>query len=165
MKKRLIFLSAAVVLSSACSTVMAKGGIDENSLGLDKHSVFDTKARPAFEAVGKPPGTGNELTAPSYPTAPPLIPHSIAGFTPITLKNNMCMGCHNQPANIGKPPAKGQPVPMPASHYETGAYGKPDAGLKPVKLGDKVSSSRYVCVQCHRPQTNAQPLVENTFGK
>jgi cytochrome c-type protein NapB len=26
-----------------------------------------------------------------------------------------------------------------------------------------VSARRYFCVQCHVPQTNAKPLVENTF--
>jgi len=164
MKRSLLTIGVIAVFSSACA-VMAKGGIDENSLGLDKHSVFDTPERPAFEVKAAPPGGGNKLTQRSYPTAPPLIPHTIDGFTPITLQNNMCMSCHNTPDKIGKPRAEGQPVPIPASHYETGAYGKPKAGLSPVKTGDKVSTARYVCTQCHRPQTNAQPLVESTFGK
>ncbi len=164
MKKGLFTVGMIVVFSSACA-VMAKGGIDENSLGLDKGSVFDTNARPAFEVKAKPPGGGNKLTTRSYPSAPPLIPHAIDGFTPVTLSNNMCMGCHNTPALIGKPRAEGQPVPIPRSHYMTGAYGKPAAGLAATKTGDKVSGSRYVCTQCHRPQTNATPLVESTFGK
>ena len=164
MKKSLFTVGAIIVVTTACAA-MAKGSIDENSLGLDKGSVFDTPVPPKYEAHGAPPGSGNQLTQRSYPTAPPLIPHSIEGLTPITLKNNMCMGCHYQPDKIGKPRAKGQPVPIPASHYETGAYGKPAAGLSAVKHGDKVSTARYVCTQCHRPQTNAQPLVESTFGK
>ena len=164
MKRSLFTVGAIVVVTTACAA-MAKGGIDENSLGLDKGSVFDTPVPPKYESHGAPPGAGNQLTQRSYPTAPPLIPHSIDGFTPITLKNNMCMSCHNTPDKIGKPRAQGQPVPIPASHYETGAYGKPGAGLSTVKHGDKVSTARYVCTQCHRPQTNAQPLVESTFGK
>ena len=164
MKKRLLSVGVIVVFSSACA-VMAKGGIDENSLGLDKGSVFDTPADPAYEVKANPPGGGNKLTPKSYFTAPPQIPHSIDGFLPITLKNNMCMTCHNIPDKRGKKRPEGQPVPLPESHYQTGAYGKQAAGLPPTKLGNKVSGSRYVCVQCHRPQTNAQPLVESTFGK
>ncbi len=164
MKRSLITIGVIAVVSSACA-VMAKGGIDENSLGLDKGSVFDTNERPAFEVKAAPPGGGNQLTTRSYQDAPPLIPHSVDGFIPVTLANNMCMSCHNTPDKIGKPRAEGQPVPIPMSHYMTGAYGKPDAGLKAKMDMKKVSGSRYVCTQCHRPQTNAQPLVESTFGK
>ena len=164
MKRSLVTIGVIAVFSSACA-VMAKGGIDEESLGLDKGSVFDTTERPAFDVKAAPPGGGNTLSQRSYPSAPPQIPHSIAGFTPVTLANNMGMSCHNTPDKIGKPRAEGQPVPIPKSHYMTGAYGKPAAGLKATATGDKVSGSRYVCTQCHRPQTNAQPLVESTFGK
>ncbi len=86
----------------------------------------------------------------SYVTAPPMIPHSIAGMTPITVKNNMCLNCH-MPQN-----AKALGVtPMPKDHFVDNFEGG--------KHVQRVAGSRYFCTTCHAPQANLNPVVENKF--
>ena len=83
----------------------------------------------------------------NYLLQPPLIPHQIEGYT-ITPKFNKCMSCHSwtkyKEANATK---------ISQTHFES------RDGI----VMANVSARRYFCVQCHVPQTNARPLVENTF--
>ena len=83
----------------------------------------------------------------NYLLQPPLIPHQIEGYT-ITPKFNKCMSCHSwtkyKEANATK---------ISQTHFES----RDGAVLA------NISARRYFCVQCHVPQTNARPLVENTF--
>ena len=83
----------------------------------------------------------------NYLLQPPLIPHQIEGYT-ITPKFNKCMSCHSwtkyKEANATK---------ISQTHFES---------RDGVVLAN-ISARRYFCVQCHVPQTNARPLVENTF--
>jgi cytochrome c-type protein NapB len=83
----------------------------------------------------------------NYLLQPPLIPHQIEGYT-ITPKFNKCMSCHSwtkyKEANATK---------ISQTHFES------RDGI----VMANVSARRYFCVQCHVPQTNAKPLVENTF--
>ena len=86
----------------------------------------------------------------SYVTAPPMIPHSIKGMVPITVKNNMCLNCH-MPQN-----AKALGVtPMPKDHFVDNFEGG--------KHVQRVAGSRYFCTTCHAPQANLNPVVENKF--
>lgn len=125
--------------------------IADSDLGLSKSSVYDDPAPEVFDYGSDMPGTSKAIPA-SYHTAPPMIPHDIASFVPITREMNMCQGCHVQPAMAGKKVAKGMPVPAPVSHYVD------------VKAGE-LYMGRYVCTQCHRPQAHVKVLVESTFGR
>jgi len=78
---------------------------------------------------------------------PPLIPHRIDSYE-IDLKVNQCLRCHDWPQNVQENAPK-----ISETHYQTPA-GKPL---------DQVSRARWFCVQCHVPQADAKPLVENTF--
>lgn len=83
----------------------------------------------------------------NYLLQPPLIPHQIEGYT-VTPKFNKCMSCHSwtkyKEANATK---------ISQTHFES------RDGI----VMANVSARRYFCVQCHVPQTNAKPLVDNTF--
>ena len=83
----------------------------------------------------------------NYLLQPPLIPHQIEGYT-ITPKFNKCMSCHSwtkyKEANATK---------ISQTHFES------RDGI----VMANISARRFFCVQCHVPQTNAKPLVENTF--
>jgi len=83
----------------------------------------------------------------NYLLQPPLIPHQIEGYT-ITPKFNKCMSCHSwtkyKEANATK---------ISQTHFES----------RDGMVLANISARRYFCVQCHVPQTNARPLVENTF--
>lgn len=83
----------------------------------------------------------------AYMQQPPLIPHQIKGYR-INIKYNKCLTCHSW-ANAR---AMGAPR-ISQTHFED-RDGNSLANVSP---------RRYFCNQCHVPQVNAQPLVENTF--
>jgi len=136
--------------------------VTDNDIGLSKSSVFDDPAPSAFDYGGVAPGAGNELLPTSYDDAPPQIPHSVVGLMPVTAKSNICIGCHVQPDKVGQKVEKGQPIPVPASHYNAPAFGKAEAGLAPT-ASKKLSGARFVCTQCHAPQAKVDPLVQSNF--
>lgn len=78
---------------------------------------------------------------------PPTIPHTIEKDR-VTLQENTCMKCHSE-KNFEKEKAP----KVGDSHYFTR-----DGTEQKV-----ISSRRYFCSQCHVPQLDAAPLVENTF--
>ncbi|MCG8428996.1 MAG: nitrate reductase cytochrome c-type subunit [Chromatiales bacterium] len=83
----------------------------------------------------------------SYKIQPPMIPHKI-DKEQINMKVNTCMKCHSEKTyKEKKAPKAGD------SHYVT----------RDGKVQETVSSRRYFCNQCHAPQVEAKPLVENTF--
>ncbi len=91
--------------------------------------------------LGDMPGAQKPI-ARTFQQQPPLIPHATANFDEITLKENPCLLCHETNA-----PKAG------VSHFKD---------IKG-KMQKTVSRARYVCTQCHVPQVDAPPLVENTF--
>ncbi len=82
-----------------------------------------------------------------YTQQPPLIPHSIEGYT-VNMKFNKCMTCHSWATY-----QRAKATKISQTHF---------ADRNGNDLAD-VSARRYFCTQCHVPQKDAQPLVENTF--
>lgn len=134
----------------------AAQGIADKDLGLSKTDVNDSPAPDSFHYSDNFPGS-SEVLPRAYPGAPPQIPHNIESFIPVTAKNNACKGCHDNQAMIGKK-VKGVATAMPASHYT-------DQRDTSGKMGKELVGARYVCTQCHVPQANAKPLIENTFSE
>ncbi|MCO3734270.1 cytochrome C [Pseudomonas aeruginosa] len=83
----------------------------------------------------------------NYPEQPPTIPHSIVGYR-IDKDSNKCLSCHSR-ANS----ARTQAVMISITHYMD-RDGQPLAAVSP---------RRYFCVQCHVPQQDVKPLVDNRF--
>ncbi len=79
---------------------------------------------------------------------PPSIPHTI-GKDRINLDENTCMRCHS-PEKFKEEKA----VKIGDSHFVAADGSK----------SEKVNGRRYFCTQCHTPQNNIDPLVENTFN-
>ena len=82
-----------------------------------------------------------------YVQQPPLIPHKIEGYI-INLKFNKCLSCHSW-----KNYKRARATKVSQTHFAD-------------RDGDvlaNISSRRYFCTQCHVPQKNATPLVENEF--
>ena len=82
-----------------------------------------------------------------YVQQPPLIPHKIDRYR-ITKNNNKCLSCHSW-ANYRSVGA----TKVSLTHF------KDRAGTDMAN----VSPRRYFCTQCHVPQVDAKPLVENEF--
>ena len=82
-----------------------------------------------------------------YMHQPPLIPHDVRNYE-VDTKVNKCLACHSF-----KNASKMKAPKISPTHFET---------RDGMTLGE-VSPRRYFCLQCHVPQTDAKPLVENTF--
>ena len=80
---------------------------------------------------------------------PPLIPHTIQGYQ-ITKNFNKCMDCHAWQKTKQSGATK-----VSVTHFRT----------REGQELDNVSPRRYFCTQCHVPQTDAKPLVENDFRR
>lgn len=149
-------LAGIAMMAAGTGASFAGSPIDADDMGLSKGSVFDVPAPKVYHYANTPPGASIVLPR-AYPGAPPQIPHDIADFLPITTASNMCISCHDQPGQWGKKRDKGTPTPIPQSHYT-------DLRNAPGKVTDHLINARYNCNQCHVPQTDAAPLVENTFS-
>ena len=88
-----------------------------------------------------------EPIARDYVQQPPLIPHKISNYR-INLKSNKCMSCHSW-SNYREAGA----TKISQTHFES----------RDEHVLANISPRRYFCTQCHVPQVNAQPLVENDF--
>ncbi|MDA9555945.1 nitrate reductase cytochrome c-type subunit [Vibrio sp.] len=102
----------------------------------------DTRPADSFKKFPK-----DQIVDSSYVYQPPLIPHSIRGYE--TSGNaNKCLACHSW-----KNAKEMNATKISVTHY----VNRDDAVLA------DVSPRRYFCLQCHVPQANAKPLVENNF--
>ena len=95
----------------------------------------------------KPYYRDHETLERAYLQQPPLIPHKIDNYQ-INIKFNKCLSCHSW-QNYRQHNA----VKISQTHFES----------RDGVVMSNVSSRRYFCTQCHVPQTDAKPLVENTF--
>jgi nitrate reductase (cytochrome), electron transfer subunit len=89
----------------------------------------------------------SELIPRDFQKQPPLIPHTVKGYN-ITQNFNKCMDCHSRERADETGATK-----VAKSHY----LDRED------KKHANISPRRYFCMQCHVPQFDAKPLVENTY--
>lgn len=83
----------------------------------------------------------------NYPMQPPTIPHKTQNYR-IDLNSNKCMACHSR-----RQVADSQAPMVSVTHYMD----------RDGNFLAEVSPRRYFCNQCHIPQRELKPLVENTF--
>jgi nitrate reductase cytochrome c-type subunit len=155
MRFLMVVALVATLLNCAGATrtgTSSESAIPEEQVGLGQDSVFGTPTpAPVVPNVSDP---GEQTPVPAaFDGSPPVIPHTVVDFVPITADNNMCVECHALDEA-----GEGDPTPIPESHYT-------DMRNDPGKVTDEVVGARYRCTACHAPQTDAAPLVENRFGK
>jgi len=155
MKKLLISSAAIALLFVGCNntptqssetvtnktvkvTGIREAGLEQGSQNLAK---IEYTSAPPMKGQAKP-------FKKSFVTAPPMIPHSVAGMTPIKIGQNQCIGCHMPQT------AKAMGITaIPASHFKSGFSNEKG----------KLAGSRYNCTQCHAPQATLDPVIENRF--
>jgi cytochrome c-type protein NapB len=93
------------------------------------------------------PEKDKDIIPRDFQKQPPLIPHSIKGYT-INQNFNKCMDCHSKERAEETGATK-----VAKSHY----LDRED------KKSSNISPRRYFCHQCHVPQFDAKPLVVNTY--
>lgn len=126
--------------------------IPDRDLGLRKVALSDDPVPAVTAYPDAAPGDNTKLPR-AYDGAPPLIPHTLDGFGPITAGENTCLLCHQ---NGSTDPA--DPPQVPRSHMI-------DLRRAPGVLRETVAGARWNCTSCHVTQTNAAPLVGNRFGR
>ena len=93
------------------------------------------------------PGTVDRRMQRNYRQQPPIIPHSVEQYQ-MDLRVNQCLACHDW-TQAGERDAP----TLSMTHY---------LDRNGVEL-DQIAGTRYFCRQCHVPQADVLPLVENTF--
>jgi cytochrome c-type protein NapB len=78
---------------------------------------------------------------------PPLVPHTTESY-PVSKEFNKCLDCHSWSRAREASATK-----ISITHFKS----REGAEMS------SVSPSRYFCDQCHVPQTDARPLVNNVF--
>lgn len=152
--RRLILPALVSCLSLAAAQPQAKTQakpVSDRSLGLSHTSVFEVPAPPAHQDEASSPGD-KPLPKRINREYPPVIPHGVGDCLPITRASNLCLDCHA----VDGPKKKGEPTPVPASHYV-------DLRRTPEMKGKQVAGTRYVCISCHVPRTDAPQLQGNHF--
>ncbi len=129
----------------------AQRPIPDRELGLRKTTVTDDRVPPVFVFTEQAPGEGQRLER-AFEGTPPLIPHTVDGFVPITREDNFCAVCH---ATGGTDPEG--PPQVPQSHLI-------DWRAAPGVVRDSIAGARWVCTSCHVVQSDAEPIVNSTFG-
>lgn len=146
MKKTLSHVAAALVVTMVgCAAVVPLKSMRGSE-------VIAADAAPEVKDYSaKTPGVGQpQLIARTFVGQPPLVPHSIEKYVPLTADENACLDCHLTDE------LRGQKVPrMGLSHFSATrktADGKP-----------AVEMTRFQCDSCHVPQVNAKELVDTKF--
>ena len=136
-----IITTIAVLIFTAGISIQSIAG---NVSSLRGESSIDAdSSAPASKKYNK----DNEPMARDYVQQPPLIPHKIDNYR-VNLKSNKCMSCHSW-SNYRKAKA----TKISQTHFED----------RDEHVLANVSARRYFCTQCHVPQVDAQPLVDNNF--
>ncbi|WP_207481706.1 nitrate reductase cytochrome c-type subunit [Arenibaculum pallidiluteum] len=91
--------------------------------------------------------TDDKRRSRNYPDQPPVIPHAIRDYQ-LDLNANKCLTCH------GRENTEASQAPMISITHFQDREGQ--------TLG-AVSPRRYFCTQCHVPQSDARPRIDNLF--
>jgi cytochrome c-type protein NapB len=182
MKLKLSILGAvtAMLLVAGCSSgtpqnsetkASAPQAVSEESLGLRKTTLYseaDTTGDKTeySKAVA---GSGKTINR-AFQDAPPMIPHDVSDYLPITTNNNACTGCHMPEvasAMNATPIPKSHFVDMRPKHQYDGKEFKRSVdhfkSETVLKDKDALVQARFNCSQCHAPQSQGKLVVENTF--
>lgn len=130
----ILLVTAGFSTQAAAETVSSLRGVSD---------INQDSSAPVSKRYNK----DGEPIARDYVQQPPLIPHKIQNYR-INLKSNKCMSCHSW-SNYREAGA----TKISQTHFES----------RDKNVLANVSARRYFCTQCHVPQVNAKPLVENEF--
>ncbi len=141
MRTSVLFVAMAAALAVA-TTTLAQRTPDAPRLVGNTPPTTPAPAPPVPRTI-----TDDVRRSRNYPEQPPVIPHAIEGYQ-ITLRTNQCLACHARQF------IEGSGAPMISVTHFMDRDGQVLADVTP---------RRYFCTACHVPQTDAQPLVRNTF--
>lgn len=140
MPKKSLSVLLAVILLAMSGTLEAQDGTATLRKGAP---LSEQPAAPVMSKV-----SNQDLRrARNYPEQPPTIPHTTRDYR-IDLNSNKCMSCHSRKAT-----EQSQAPMVSITHFMD----------RDGQFLATVSARRYFCLQCHVPQLEVRPLVENEF--
>lgn len=145
-------MNVAAVALAALALGAAPARLPDTRVGLAEGGALEVKAPAPVKENDSAPGY-RPVRPRAFPGAPPVIPHGVADFLPITRDQNACVDCHAVAER-----KKGEPTPIPASHYT-------DLRNAPRERREKVVGARWSCTACHLPQQDVHPLVGSPFPR
>lgn len=132
-----------VVTLGLCALVGLQAVAGTIATARGKHAIT---TEPMPPPIGKVVNTDIKQQR-AYPMQPPLIPHKIDNYQ-VDKNANKCLSCHSR-----RRTKESQAPMVSVTHYMN----------REGNFLAEVSPRRYFCNQCHVPQTNAKPLVNNDF--
>jgi cytochrome c-type protein NapB len=116
-------------------------------------AVQTLRGAPGIMDLGEGPAPEHQAITPKpkardFDKQPPLIPHNVQGVL-IQTRVNMCLACHARRTESRSNSAK-----LPDSHF---------LDREGPTASDTVAPRRWFCNQCHVPQMDVAPLVQNTY--
>jgi cytochrome c-type protein NapB len=126
---------------------------DDDELVDDSGGLVTLRGAPipatseATDALKKPLET--DPLERDFTQQPPLVTHTVETYQ-ISKSFNKCLDCHSWETYRERKATK-----IPQTHFQD-AEGKILANASP---------RRYFCLQCHVPQVDAKPLVDNTYER
>ncbi|MGE5467432.1 MAG: nitrate reductase cytochrome c-type subunit [Ignavibacteria bacterium] len=143
--KNVFIAIASLAAVAACSTVQPLQFLRGSDVATADQAPVEKQY-----AQRAPNADMTALIPRTFKGQPPLIPHEVEKYLPITMEENDCLDCHISDD------FKGRKMPrMGDSHFS--------ATEKEADGSAKVNMSRWQCNSCHVPQVDAPPLIENTF--
>ncbi len=164
--KKYFLLVLILLLTAACSNEKDTG-IEDDKLGFIDADVSEknTNLKTRAQYNTRKPGD-SQLLDRSFEHAPPMIPHTTAGFFPIKITSNICLSCH-----VPEKAKEVEAIPMPETHFidlrkhlvaEGDIYKNPEENLEIKKL-DQPNAAYFNCSQCHAPQADVTIDITNRF--
>lgn len=143
--------TVTILLASLLTVIVGCAGYEPLVSMRGTEVSADDKAPDQKPYSERSPGAGSPQLIPrTYAQQPPMIPHAIEKYEPITQKDNDCVDCHiSDQLNGNKMPRMGE------SHFSK-TRKEPDGS-------PAVDMARWQCLGCHVPQVDAPALVENRF--
>jgi cytochrome c-type protein NapB len=139
MASDLRLLAAAILTIALSGMVMA-----QTFSGLRGSTPLNQEAAPPALT----PEQNTSVREPrNYPEQPPVIPHSTEGYE-VSINANKCLSCH------ARTRVHESQAPMVSITHFIDRDGQFLASISP---------RRYFCTECHVPQHNVRPPVENDF--
>jgi len=139
MASDLRLLAAAILTIALSGVVMA-----QTFSGLRGSTPLNQEAAPPALT----PEQNTSVREPrNYPEQPPVIPHSTEGYE-VSINANKCLSCH------ARTRVHESQAPMISITHFIDRDGQFLASISP---------RRYFCTECHVPQHNVRPPVENDF--
>jgi nitrate reductase (cytochrome), electron transfer subunit len=146
MKTRLAIAASVVLLAQAAVTAFPAGAAPGGELVNGLRGTAPLDREPAAPAMQKPVND-DVRRGRAFAMQPPVIPHQIENYQ-VDRNFNKCMTCH------GRERTQESQAPMVSVTHYMDRQGEFRAEISP---------RRYFCVQCHVPQLEVKPPVENRF--